>query len=182
MVCCSMFRDNILEWTENRPGARNCCHRSAVWPSLFNLCTAVTSPGNEDRKDHLHHPPVHPRAEGWISPLNTSEPMAEERSSPPHGVEPRDTSVTLLYAVHPAKPQQRGCSEDRHLVLCLYHAGRQPCRSIVQAQDPDAMPGPLPLLGLIQWLLASATWESFSNFSMCWSTPYESHHLAASAA
>lgn len=105
MLYCSMFRGSIPEWTENRLGARNCCHRSAVWPSPFNLCTAVSSPGNEDWKDHLHHPSVHlsvrPGVEGWISPLNTSGPMAEEQSSPPHGGEPRDTSVTLLSAVHP---------------------------------------------------------------------------------
>lgn len=56
-----MFRGNILEWTENRLGARKCRHRSAVWPSPFNLCTAVSSPGKEeDGKDHLHHPPACP--------------------------------------------------------------------------------------------------------------------------
>lgn len=82
----------------------------------------------------------------------------------------------------PAKPQQGGCSEDRHLVLCLYHAGRQPCRSIIQAQHPDAMSGPMPLWGLIQWLLASVAWFSVNNSSTYWSTPYESHRLACSAA
>jgi len=71
MLYCSMFRGNILEWPENRLGARNRCHRSAAWPSVFNLWAAVSSPGNESRKDHLHHLSVRPRAEGWSSPLDT---------------------------------------------------------------------------------------------------------------
>lgn len=64
MLHYSMFKGNILEWTENGLGAGKCCHRSMVCPSPLNLCTAVSSPGNQDWKDHLHHPPAHPSIPG----------------------------------------------------------------------------------------------------------------------
>lgn len=157
-----MFRGNILEWTENRLGARNCHHRSAVWPSPFNLCTAVSSPGKEeDGKDHLHHPPACPslpsvRSEGRRSPFSSRGPMAGEGRSPPRGGEPRDTSVTLpgapavwckpLASCSPGDALRTGV-EDFVLVTQAGSLADQSSRQSTLTQCQDR---PVPLLGLIQ--------------------------------